>query len=68
MKEVGIGDLVRVAQCGSQIPCGCFFCSGDSNCIGFVLAPAELNMWHVMFDIGEWKCYDHELEIISGNA
>ena len=69
MKEVGIGDLVRVDHCGSQGPvCGCFFCWGQSNCIGFVLAPAELNMWHVMFDIGEWKCYDHELEVINGNA
>ena len=69
MKEVGIGDLVSVDRCiGSIAECGCFFCSGASNCIGFVLGPAELNMWHVMFDIGEWKCYDHELELINGHA
>jgi len=68
MKEVDVGDLVRVPLCTDVIDCGCFFCSGDSNGIGFVLSPAELNMWYVMFDIGEWKCYDHELEIISGNA
>ena len=61
-----IGDLVRVPKCPNQgIHCGCFFCWGQSNCIGFVLAPAELNMWHVMFDVGEWKIRDDEAEVIS---
>jgi len=60
-----IGDLVKVKKCSSVVRCSCFFCSGNSNCIGVVLAPAELNMWHVMFDIGEWEVYESEAEIIG---
>jgi hypothetical protein len=60
-----IGDLVRVEKCSSIVHCSCFFCSGKSNCVGIVLAPAELDMWHVMFDVGEWEVYEHEVKIIS---
>ena len=57
-----IGDLVRVQSCDSfseshplYSVCDCFFCSGKSNRIGVVLAPAPRNSWHVMFDCGEWR-------------
>ena len=60
-----VGDLVRVEKCTGEVHCGCFFCNSNSNCIGVILGPAELNMWHVMFDAGEWKVYEHEAEVIS---
>jgi len=61
-----IGDLVKVPKCPDDgIRCSCFFCKGNSNCIGFILAPAELNMWHVMFDVGEWEMYESEMKVIS---
>ena len=61
-----IGDLVKVPKCADDgIRCSCFFCNGNSNCIGVVLAPAGLAGWHVMFDVGEWEVYDHEVEVIS---
>ena len=62
-----VGDLVRVEKCMTTIRCSCFFCHSNSNCIGVVLAPAELNMWHVMFDTGEWKVRDDEATVISEN-
>ena len=60
------GDLVKVPLCSDEhINCGCFFCSGNSNGVGVVLAPAKLNMWHVMFDIGEWELRDDECEVLN---
>ena len=60
-----IGDMVKVKQCpvpspallrsGLDYKCDCFFCHGNSNRIGIVLAPAPLNSYHVMFDCGEWR-------------
>ena len=65
-----IGDLIRVPKtCNLHTikadPCPCFFCSTRSNRVGVILAPAELNMWHVMFDTGEWELYEEEMEVIS---
>ena len=58
-----IGDLVRVRPCDSEnqrwmVPgskCGCFFCAGKSNRIGFVVGPAPRDQFAVMFDCGEWR-------------
>ena len=73
-----IGDLVRVQSCDSfseshplYSVCDCFFCSGKSNRIGVVLAPAPRNSWHVMFDTGIWRLDDFEeargeVSVISG--
>jgi len=53
-----IGDLVQVSKCGNEKTrnlnwdCSCFFCKGQSNRVGYVLAPATRNGWVVMFDIG----------------
>ena len=61
-----IGDLIKVPLCPDNgISCGCFFCNSNSNCIGVILGPAELNGWHAMFDAGEWQVYEHEVKIIS---
>jgi hypothetical protein len=61
-----IGDLVKVPLCPDNgLDCGCFFCNGNSNGIGLVMAPAELNMWHVMFDVGEWEVYEREVEVVN---
>ncbi len=61
-----IGDLVRVRPCDSEnqrwmvsgSECGCFFCAGKSNRIGFVIGPALRNQFAVMFDCGEWRLGD----------
>ena len=54
-----LGDLIRVAGCPEQAwedyACECFFCSGNSNRVGLVMAHEPLNSWRVMFDCGEWR-------------
>ena len=58
-----IGDLVRVKSCdgenqkwsSSGLKCVCFFCSGKSNRIGYVVGPAPQDQFAVMFDCGEWR-------------
>jgi len=55
-----VGDLVKVKACAPpynelDFPCECFFCSGNSNRIGLITAPAPMNSWVVMFDCGEWR-------------
>jgi hypothetical protein len=77
---MNIGDLVKVKDCpqptelqlrnGLDFECECFFCQGNSNRIGFVLGPAPLNRYHVMFDCGEWRLdnFDEahgDVEVIS---
>ena len=53
-----VGDLVKVKDCytwtNEEFPCTCFFCSGDSNRVGLIFAPAPMNAWMVMFDCGTW--------------
>jgi len=68
--KMKIGDLVRVPKtCDMHVirakECNCFFCASGSNRIGVILAPAELNMWHVMFDAGEWELYEQEMELMN---
>ena len=60
--------------------CGCWFCSNDSNRTGIIirrqgsdpledLAPTAKafhgGYWSVMFDVGEWRLYGTEMEVIS---
>jgi len=60
-----VGDLVRVQCDHAELECECFFCSGNSNGFGVILGPAEMNMWHVMFDIGEWELSDDECRAMN---
>lgn len=64
-----IGDLVRVPKTCVAVDraneCECFFCTSGSNRVGVILAPAELNMWHVMFDAGEWELLEKEMELMN---
>ncbi len=62
-----IGDLVKVEPCPRIIHCNCFFCSRNSNCIGVVVAPSKLNMWYVMFDVGEWEVDENEVRVINND-
>jgi hypothetical protein len=59
-----LGDLIRVAGCPEQAwedyACECFFCSGNSNRVGLVMAHEPLNSWRVMFDCGERRVDDFE--------
>ena len=52
--------------------CWCFFCAQDSSRIGVVVA--QLNeegvrhsggYWSIMFDVGEWRLYGTEAEVLS---
>ena len=65
---MNVGDLVKVSNCtlgpegkgGLDLYCGCFFCSGKSNRVGFVLSRAPFNSWDVMFDCGMWRVCDFD--------
>jgi len=57
---VKIGDLVEVKGCPPfvEIPtkkCGCFFCTGKSNRIGYVISVAPRDGFQVMFDCGAFQ-------------
>ena len=70
-----VGDLIKVTPetCSSiKISCFCFFCAHESNRIGLVierLNEANVNhsagYWEIMFDVGEWRLYGSEVEVIS---
>ena len=71
-----VGDLVRVKGCPpfieglNHLKCHCFFCTGSSNRVGFIIGPGPRNSWLVMFDCGEWRldAFDvarGEVEVIS---
>ena len=69
-----IGDLIRAIDphCHGGPDCFCFFCSHDSNRIGIVLERLnETNVnhsagyWEILFDVGEWRLYGVEAEVIS---
>ena len=58
------------------LDCGCWFCYYDSNKMGIILKclkgasrfttiPPSDGYWSVMFDVGEWRLYGTEMEIIS---
>jgi len=68
---VKIGDLVKVKDClvkktNLDFECECFFCSGNSNRIGLITAPAPMNSWVVMFDCGEWRL--DKYDFVRGDA
>jgi hypothetical protein len=69
-----VGDLIKVAAeaCAVGSDCGCWFCYNNSNRIGVVVE--RLNeegvrhsegYWAIMFDVGEWRLYGTEAEVIS---
>ena len=66
-----LGDIIKVKDCKHMLDvvdksnslwatCVCFFCSGNSNRVGFITAPAPGNSWCAMFDCGEWRADDFE--------
>ncbi len=65
-----IGDLVKVKECTRtdwgyeelDLPCACAFCHTNSSRIGVVTGPAPHDQWHVMFDFGEWRLSDFDIE------
>jgi hypothetical protein len=71
---VKVGDLVKVADsaCEGGHGCGCWFCFHQSSRIGVVLKHLNKKVvkhskgyWSVMFDVGEWRLYGSEMEIIN---
>ena len=69
-----VGDLIRAGntQAYSDQDCFCFFCAQESNRVGVVIE--RLNetgvnhssgYWLVMFDVGEWRLYGVEAEVIN---
>jgi len=68
-----IGDLIKAdcAACVDEPGCACFFCAHDSNRIGLVIERVNTEVkhssgfWSVMFDVGEWRLYGTEIEVIS---
>jgi len=66
--------------CHSGEWCGCWFCSNNSTRLGIILErlgpsrhyrsdpisfPKFNGYWSVLFDIGEWRLYGNELEVIN---
>ena len=60
--------------------CGCWFCSNNSSRIGMIIkkngkdsGPITVvarhdppgGYWTVLFDVGEWRLYGQEMEVIS---
>ena len=79
INEMKVGDLVKISSeaCeqltnGGEM-CGCWFCFNDSNGLGVVFkrldgANVDLGVggyWSVMFDVGEWRLYGTEMEIVG---
>ena len=68
-----IGDLVRadLEYCKNDPDCFCFFCENESSGIGLVLKQLGPGIkhsegyWEVMFDMGDWRLYGNEAEVIS---
>ena len=68
------GDLIRAvdSHCNYDPNCFCFFCAHESSRIGLVierLNEANVNhsagYWEVLFDVGEWRLYGSEAEVIN---
>mgnify|MGYP003628007360 CR=1 FL=1 len=70
-----VGDLIVAngsSHCRQEDDCFCFFCTHESSRIGVVierLNEANVNhsagYWEIMFDVGEWRLYGSEAEVIS---
>ena len=74
------GDLIKVVGGMSPSgetrtcpeDCFCFFCAHNSSRIGIVIerlneegVKHSSGYWSVMFDVGEWRVYGTEAEVIS---
>jgi hypothetical protein len=72
---VKLGDLVRVPSCEpdtyrsdgqlAAVGCKCWFCHHNSNRIGFVIGPAEDDLWEVAFDQGVYLLAEGEASVIN---
>jgi len=71
-----VGDLVKISNdtCDGGHGCGCWFCYNSSNGLGMVLKCLKSDgghvrgtggYWSIMFDVGEWRLYGSEIEVIS---
>jgi hypothetical protein len=68
-----VGDLVRtdMKSCKNDPDCFCFFCMHKSNGMGLILEQLGLGVkhsggyWSVEFDVGAWRLYGNEMEVIS---
>jgi hypothetical protein len=70
-----VGDLIRAKgwrRCRQEDDCFCFFCAHESNRIGLVIERLNeegvnhsAGYWEIMFDVGEWRLYGAEAEVIS---
>ena len=71
-----VGDLIHAIDlddtCYSGRWCGCWFCSQNSNRVGLIVKNLSgvrehkfAGYWSVLFDVGLWRCYGSEMEVIS---
>jgi hypothetical protein len=68
-----VGDLIRtnMKSCKNDPDCFCFFCAHESNGIGLVFQQLGLGIkhsegyWEVIFDVGTWRLYGNEAEVIN---
>jgi len=68
-----IGDLVKtdMKSCKNDPDCFCFFCVRDSSGVGLVLKQIGEGIkhsggyWSVEFDVGPWRLYGNEAEVIN---
>ena len=71
-----VGDLIRAvdSHCDNDPSCFCFFCAHESNRVGRVIERLNeegvhhsAGYWEIMFDVGEWRLYGVEAEVISAS-
>ena len=69
-----VGDLIKAvdSHCDNSPSCFCFFCAHESSRIGVVIERLNeanvnhsLGYWEIMFDVGMWRLYGSEAEVIS---
>ena len=70
-----VGDLIKAVgsdSCSNDPDCFCFFCAHESNRVGIVIERLNekgvnhsAGYWSIMFDVGEWRLYGAEAEVIS---
>ena len=62
---------VDIKPCKNDVDCLCFFCIYESNGIGLVLKQIGEGikypggLWNVIFDVGTWRLYGNEVEVIN---
>lgn len=69
-----VGDLIYAVDnhCTSDESCWCFFCAHQSSRVGIVVERLNetgvnhsAGYWSVMFDVGDWRLYGCEMEVIQ---